>query len=367
LIGLLVCQRDTTEHYAFWADTDQDERHMWQQFVEKVTQYPEAPIYHYGSYEPRAIATLERRYQSDAESLRKRLVNVNRYIYGKVYFPVRSNRLKDIGHFIGAQWTSPQASGLQSLVWRHHWEHTQDATYRELLVTYNKEDCQALKILIEELSKIQLSADILSAVNDANKPTQPISEAGQQVHSQFKAILTFAHFGYDDKKISFRQESPEASTQDTSEVHRRHYDHLNQVRADVRRRAKKIVAIPADEICPYCAYTPFTPTTAMSRRYIIDLVSTRNGLKKTIVQYAGTQGHCRKCQRNYAPAHIRQYPRNRIYGHGFGSWVVFQRVALRLPYQSILNQATQHWHTGNTRKRAMSVCSRHRVYESPVD
>ena len=32
-----------------------------------------------------------------------------------------------------------------------------------------------------------------------------------------------------------------------------------------------------------------------------------------------------------------------------------------------LNQATQHWHTGNTRKRAMSVCSRHRVYESPVD
>ena len=57
LIGLLVCQGDTTEHYAFWADTDQDERHMWQQFVDMVTQYPDAPIYHYGSYEPRAIAT----------------------------------------------------------------------------------------------------------------------------------------------------------------------------------------------------------------------------------------------------------------------------------------------------------------------
>ena len=57
LIGLLVCQGDTTEHYAFWADTDQDERHIWQQFVDTVTQYPDAPIYHYGSYEPRAIAT----------------------------------------------------------------------------------------------------------------------------------------------------------------------------------------------------------------------------------------------------------------------------------------------------------------------
>ena len=45
--------------------------HMWQQFVDKVTQYPDAPIYHYGSYEPRAIATLAKRYQTDAESVHK--------------------------------------------------------------------------------------------------------------------------------------------------------------------------------------------------------------------------------------------------------------------------------------------------------
>ncbi len=343
LIGMLVCQGDTTEHYSFWANTDQDEHHMWQEFVDKITQYPDAPVYHYGSYEPRAIATLAKRYETDAESVTKRLVNVNRHIYGKVYFPVRSNRLKDLGNFLGAQWTSSQASGLQSLVWRHHWETTQDATYRERLVTYNKEDCHALKILTDELSKIQLSADVLSAVNDANQPTQPISEAGQQVHSQFKAILTFAHFGYDDKKISFRQESHAASKQDKSDLQRQHCDHLNRIRADIRRRAKKIVAIPPDERCPRCAYTPFTPATAISRRYIIDLVSTRNGLKKTIIQYAGTQGHCRKCQRNYAPAHIRQYPRNRIYGHGFGAWVVYQRVALRLPYESIIESLSEQF------------------------
>jgi predicted RecB family nuclease len=127
LIGLLVCQGDVTEHHTFWANTDQDEHHMWQQFMDIVTPYPDAPIYHYGSYEPRAIATLAKRYETDAESVTKRLVNVNKHIYGKVYFPVRSNGLKDIGGFIGAQWTSPQASGLQSLVWRHYWEETQDA------------------------------------------------------------------------------------------------------------------------------------------------------------------------------------------------------------------------------------------------
>jgi predicted RecB family nuclease len=128
LLGVLVCQGDTTEHYSFWADTEQDEHHIWQQFVDTVTQYPDAPIYHYGSYEPRAIATLAKRYETDGALLTKRLVNVNRYIYGKVYFPVRSNGLKDIGTFIGAKWTSPYASGLQSIVWRHHWEKTRVST-----------------------------------------------------------------------------------------------------------------------------------------------------------------------------------------------------------------------------------------------
>ena len=76
---------------------------------------------------------------------------------------------------------------------------------RELLVTYNREDCQALKLLSDELAKIQHSADILSAVDYANQHKQQISEAGQQVHSQFKEILKFAHFEYDKKKISFRR------------------------------------------------------------------------------------------------------------------------------------------------------------------
>ena len=50
LIGLLVCQADTMEHYAFWADTDHEEvtcgSSVWRR-----SHYPEAPIYHYGSYE----------------------------------------------------------------------------------------------------------------------------------------------------------------------------------------------------------------------------------------------------------------------------------------------------------------------------
>jgi predicted RecB family nuclease len=210
-----VCQEDTTEHHSFWANTDQDERHIWQQFVDKITQYPNVPVYHYGSYEPRAIETLAKRYDTDAESVITRLVNVNRYIYGKVYFPVRSNGLKDIGHFIGAKWTSPHASGLQSLVWWHHWDTTQDATYRELLVTYNKEDCQALKILTDELSNIQHASHMLSEVDFAHQPKRHATEVGEEVHNQFEAILEFASMKYDKNKISFRHDKEEGKNDHT--------------------------------------------------------------------------------------------------------------------------------------------------------
>jgi predicted RecB family nuclease len=343
LIGVLVSQADTTTTYAFWADTAQEERHIWQQFVDTVHQYPDAPIYHYGSYEPRALATLAKRYQTDSEPLTTRLVNVNRYIYGKVYFPVRSNRLKDIGHFIGAEWTSPNASGLQSLVWRHHWEQTHDTTYREILVTYNREDCQALKLLVDELARMQYSGDVLSAVNYANQHTQPVSAEEQQVHSQFKEILKFAHFGYDKKKISFRLQSDEEIKRDKSEMQRRKAEKQHQILADIRRRAKRIINISPDEMCPKCHHKPLKPTTLISRRYIIDLISTKNGLKKTITQYVGAQGYCPQCHRHYAPERIRQYQRNRAYGYGFGAWVVYQRVALRLPYESIVESLSEQF------------------------
>ena len=122
LIGLLVCENDTSTYHPFWADTPDDEAQIWGQFLDKVNQYPDAPIYHYGSFEPRTLTKLGRRYDTEIEDLINRLVNVNKHIYGKVYFPVYSNRLKEIGAFIGATWTAPNASGLQSLVWRHHWD-----------------------------------------------------------------------------------------------------------------------------------------------------------------------------------------------------------------------------------------------------
>jgi hypothetical protein len=335
LIGVSVCQGDTTDHHAFWADTDQDERHMWQQLVDLVTQYPEAPLYHYGSYEPRAITTLAKRYHSDAQSILKRLVNVNGSIYGKVYFPVRSNGLKDIGHCIGAQWTSPQASGLQSLVWRYHWEHTQDTQYREILVTYNREDCQALQGLKAELAKIRYAADTLTEVDFAQQPKRYATEVGKEVHSQLEALLQFAHTHYDKRKISFRQGTVEAVRNDE----RKNRTHISYSKIPASK-ANRVIHVPPRTVCPRHGTETLKPLTKTVERSIIDLEFTKRGVRKVILCYRGTKSRCRLCGHDYSPYSLDERT-FQLFGRRFQAWCIYKRLALHAPYSMIAQEVQE--------------------------
>jgi len=334
LIGLLVCKSDTSVKHSFWADTHKDEATIWQRFVEKANQYPNAPIYHYGSFELKVISKLAGRYETDNESIKNRLVNVNKYIYGRIYFPTRSNRLKDIGNFIGASWTSAQASGLQSLVWRQYWEESQDTEFKDLLVRYNEEDCQALKLLTDELSKIKHSADILSEVDFTNKPKRYATKAGEEVHSQFEEMLKFAHANYDKKKIKFRQDNEEESIEH-KERKRTGFKKGYQGQRKVRPRATKVIQVPKGTICPKCGNKLIESSEHIARQLIIDLILTRSGIRKTVTEYFGYQGYCSKCYKYYPPPGIRKYGTNQLYGSGFRAYVVYQRVALRMTYASI--------------------------------
>ena len=80
LFGLLIKESDTSSFYSFWAESYSEEKETWQRFLDKLNQYANFPIYHYGSFEPRAIAKLAKRYETDIESLKNRLVNVRRPI-----------------------------------------------------------------------------------------------------------------------------------------------------------------------------------------------------------------------------------------------------------------------------------------------
>jgi predicted RecB family nuclease len=343
LIGLLICNGEESTYCPFWADEAGDEGKIWRLFLAKANQYPDAPIYHYGSYESRTVTKLAKRYATDVESLTKHMINIHKQIFGRLYFPVFSNRLKDVAGFCGAKWTEGNSSGLQSIVWRLMWETTHQDQYEDMLLTYNREDCEALKLLSDKLSNICSSAKTLPEVDFADDLKQQISEVSETVSGQFKKILKFSQFEYDKSKIHFRQElESRASAQRKVNTRILASKKSHEKLAKIRSQAEQIVMLPSDRTCPQCG-NHLRPTKAISKRVIVDLALAKHGIEKTITEFSGNKSHCPKCQKDYAPPSIRKYPKNQVYGHNFESWVVYQRVALRLPYESIVELAFEQF------------------------
>lgn len=331
LIGLLICEETKTEFHSFWADSIFNEEQLWIQFIKKVNEYPDAPIYHYGSYEPKAISQLIKRYSGDCEDIKKRLVNVNKYIYGKIYFPVMSNSLKEIGSFIGASWTTPNASGLQSLVWRHRWSESQNPEYKQKLMTYNQEDCLALKSLIGEISRIKKLAESDSIIDFVNQPKRHSTEPGKQAHEQFEVILKLAHANYDKNKIKLRSREREKSPDDNQIAERKR----NPTYRKIVPQPREVIEVPRMATCPK-HLEPLEESKRIAGKTIIDLVFTEDGVTKTVIRYFGMKGYCSKCNRYYSPPDINKFSNSQVYGHGFQIWVAYQRVALRLPHRTIV-------------------------------
>ena len=334
LFGVSVCDGNATSYHSYWADDADHEHEAFTALVNKLTEYHDAPIYHYGRYERQALTTLAGRGHHGVafEAVLKRLVNISASIYGKVYFPVRSNRLKELGRYLGATWTSPEASGLQSLAWRHHWEASSEHCYKQMLLTYNEEDCRALQLLTNELSKVTATANSeLSNVDFADRPKQQCSEVAGEIHTRFDAILKSATADYHKSKITLRQ-----VTEDQAGT-RRGRGGVKGHRAYQRippGRPGRIVRVRRRLKCPKHQGRILQKTDLEASKTAIDLVFSKNGCRRVVIKYVGNNSYCSKCGVDYVPPAIGQH--FQPFGHAFQSWVIHQRITLRLPYLAIL-------------------------------
>lgn len=332
LMGLLVCEGENSFYYYFWADKSKSEKEIWEKLIEKLNEYSEAPIYHYGNYEAKAIDKLTKKYSTSSEKIKQRLININTYIYGKIYFPIFSNNLKEIGNFIGTSWTSPDASGLQSIIWRYKWEDCEDTNYKKILLTYNSEDCKALKLLVNKLSQIGESPDSYFSVDSAGRPKYS-TESGKRIHQQFEIILKSAHANYNKNKIKLRKDEFEG---DICEIKKQ-----DKKITKSRKKRKKIpkartsIQLSQAEVCPK-HLEHLKESERIAEKTIIDLVFTKTGVKKTVTRYWGVQAYCSKCGHYISPPGLHKRGCPQLYGHGFQAWVVYNRVSLRLPYRSII-------------------------------
>ncbi len=333
LAGLLTCRGGESEYESFWTDDAVGEAAMWSALVERLEAFPEAPIYHYGSFERKAFATLAKRH-GKGESLLKRLVNVASFVYGKVYFPVRSNGLKPLGRFVGAAWTDPNASGLQSLAWRCRWEATRDERFRQSLLTYNREDCEAVRLLVGCLDQIKRDAASDPSIEFANKPKRYTTETGKKIHGQFERILQSAQIAFAGRGIRIR----EKGTEDVPKRRggRKGHQHFHRIAPKV----SLTVIVEPRKRCPNDDVDLVPVPKRPIKRMAIDLVFTTNGCRKTVRKYVSTKSRCPKCGEYYSPDSFRG-PHSHAFGHAFHAWCVYQRVVLRLPYR-IIAQVIEH-------------------------
>lgn len=332
LIGLIVVAEECTANYSWWADTDAEEASIFRALLAMAAKYPEAPIYHYGSYEPKALKNTCAKYGLDCTDLLPRLVNVNALIFGKIYFPTRSNSLKDLGECIGASWSSPNPSGLQSIAWRLQWEMSHSPELKNLLLTYNLEDCGALRRLISHLRDLEHMAATRPSVQfiDTQRTSNPPSSQG--LHDALEGILRSAHADYQSNRISIRSDgsvhSAEPKKRGAPQGHPG-YHRIPPAKVNRTVRVRRALS------CPRHPGVCLERADKLAEHVLIDLAFTKNGCRKIVTKYIGSMSRCPQCARLYTPPAIKRLS-GRLFGHGFRVWVVYQRIVLRLPYRVIV-------------------------------
>jgi predicted RecB family nuclease len=128
------------------------EAKVWAQFQKVCTaiESEDYVVFHYSPYEKTKIDALERKYGSTAPDpvnlFRSRMVDLCKVVKRTVVLPTRGYGLKNIVPFIGFKYSAQNAGGAQSIVWFQEYQsNPQRSDILETLLTYNKEDCLAMK------------------------------------------------------------------------------------------------------------------------------------------------------------------------------------------------------------------------------
>jgi predicted RecB family nuclease len=335
LIGVIVCDGATQITHSFWADTKEQEKSIFDQFLNIVARYRAARFFSYGGYERVFLKRLRRhtRQRKLVDKILESLVNVLGIVYNHFYFPCYTNSLKDIGRLLSCSWTDEQSSGLQSLVWRQHWETTRDEAWKTKLVTYNQEDCAALRDVTEFLRQPPPSSSQLPAVVHVQELDRlaysPKWGSTNFANEDFVAINSRAYFDYQQQRVFIR----------TSKTLRKH---LRKPRVHHNRllRANRRIEVTATR-CAKCKSSDIhklPPNKCVGMRIrtrrSLDLVITSGGMHRRVIECRPAVYQCAACGDCFKPD---RYDRLATHGHALMSWAMNAHVADRLSYGTIEN------------------------------
>ena len=332
LIGLRICDGKDHRKLSFWADGQDDEKTIWESLLGAIEEIDDFVLFHYGSYDSKAIGHLHKRY-GGSETLVKRLAsfstNVLSLVYGHVYFPTYSNDLKSIASCLGFSWSDAEASGLQSLVWRHRWETTHDDKYKKRLLTYNQEDCRALEVVTDAISTICDNDEVpRPSLSKETIDTEALVRGWPNIYKRndfyfpaFDRINRCAYFDYQRERVLVR----------TSDLVKKSIQRKKRNRR--RGRLNKTNECKRPSHCPHCMGVGVIQHGAVAKT-VNDLKLFNGGVKRWTVRHAAHRYLCKQCGKTFLP---EEYPSS-TWGDNLRAWAVYQNIGLLRSHGSIVEE-----------------------------
>jgi Transposase IS66 family/RNase_H superfamily len=339
LIGLVVCDGERVERHSLWSDDRKGEAEIFARFLTIVARYDAPRIYCYGNYEKSFIVRLRRqaRHKRTIDAVLAALTNVLTVIYPHFYFPTYSNGLKEVASCLGFRWTDPDASGIESVVWRKNWEKTGDASWKTRLIQYNLEDCEALRRVSAFLSEPPTG-------DAASKPgvlprVAPVAQLdnlartvtwSQFAHADFEFVNKRAYFDYQKRHV-FARTKPVRRIRSRKTQRRKWQNHDLRVTHRMEISATR---------CPFCKSKQIIPIDPKQRptglqtrrKRAFDLVITPGSIRRKVIEFRAVAFRCTHCRGCFTP---ERYDRLARHFHNFMSWFAYQHITHRLGFKSL--------------------------------
>jgi predicted RecB family nuclease len=338
LLGLLIVKGGNKEMISLWANDASQQKALFRQFFDVLARYDNYALFHYGQYEAAVFRQMRAmvRPKKLVDAAIAASANVLAPLHSGVYFPTYSNGLKDIGRYLGFSWTEANASGLQSLAWRRRWELTGKDEFKQKLITYNAEDCRALKCVTEALETIGQQEK--TPPQDSKPDWEEVAFAPSKrtwgkihfVLPDFDYINKCAYFQYQDDRVRLRDKTQVKKRTKTKRLPKH-----GRLRPNVR------IDITASN-CPHCGSGNLRRAgKAVLKRQAHDLVFRPSGIGRYTIEYSAAPIRCLDCNRTSSSRKLKHL---NIYCHNLRSWAMYQHIQHQVSFPKLIALCEEFFH-----------------------
>ena len=333
LASLVVAKEEKVEQHSFWANGPEDESDVFFKCLQVLQSCDDYVLFHYGSYEVSYLKRMKKKqksFEGVIDGILGKSFNILEPFFNCVYMPTYTNGLKDIAQYLGFQWSDPNASGLQSIVWRARWEMTGAEKYRDKLIQYNLEDCYAL-LKVKQFLECLVGKDSpdkrpdVVFVDDLKKKSIFKFCIGEFALPEFDALNKCAHFDYQRERVHVRTNDYLKKYYAKSVTsHRRKYLYIGAPNVSI--------PAPKKEPCPLCNKNTRKIFEDLSKK-VVDLKFSKSGVKRWIVQLRSNRFYCRRCKKSFVPFWYKSIDKK--YGHNLMSWTLYQHIVKGQSFRQI--------------------------------